>query len=100
MITREEAKAYLDRIVTAKKLLDAPLNPDKAFWSSDNAYYLRNDEKYLLVVGTQRLAEAIGHPFILSHYNEHFDKLSFRYDGIEIYDLVNHGHPRIGKKPA
>lgn len=100
MITKEEAKAYLDRIVEAKKLLDTPLNPDKGIYSRDNAYYLHNDDKHLLIVGTQKLAEALGHPYRLSHYNENADKLSFHWKGIEIYDLRCGYRKRIGRRAS
>lgn len=100
MITREEAVAYLNRITEARKVLNIPLNPDLHIWNKDNAYYLFHDESKLSIVNAKKLAEVIGHPYRLSYFGQDCDKLSFRYNGIEIYTLVNHGCPRIGKKVA
>lgn len=98
MITRKEATLYLDRIVEAKKLLDAPLRTDEPYWSRDNAYYLHGDEEILLIVGAKKLAEAIGHPYMLSSFNDNADKLSFHWKGIEIYDLYCGARKRIANK--
>lgn len=100
MITREEAIAYLDRVTEARKTLNVILRPNEKLWTSDNVYYLYHDENKLFVCGAKKLAEAIGHPYCLSYFGQDCDKLSFRYNGVEVYDLVNQGHPRIGKPAA
>lgn len=100
MITREEATAYLTRVTEARKVLNIPLRPEEKIWMPDNVHYLYQDENTLFISGCRKLAEALGHPYRLSHFGQNCDKISFHYNGIEVYDLTNHGHPRIGKKVA
>lgn len=82
-ITKEQAVDYLDRITEAKKMLDAPLCADP----DSEVYYLYKDAKRVLVVGTEKLAKVLNHPYRLSSFSKESDKLSFMWNGIEIYDL-------------
>ena len=87
MITKEMAVEYLNRITEAKKTLDTPFNPELSLISEDNAFWCYHGFKRLLIDGTQKLAEAVGHPYIRKSANENADYVLFHWNGIEIYDL-------------
>lgn len=90
-ITKEMATEYLDRTVTMLRQILEPIAPDRKTWADGQVYVLlgTTDGDRILVNGAKRLAEALNHPYRISSSSERFDKISFRWKGIEIYDYDN-----------
>lgn len=101
MITREEAKAYLDRVTEAWVALLTPIHPEDELWLGDNVHHIDEcTKRQIHLSDIKPLARALGHPFIRVDFSENSDKVYFHYNGFEIFSLEMYGAKRIGKKSA